>query len=139
MAVDRELEPEVDFGFNVGAFSLTPLWLLFNGYLVRGLLLAGLGAAAGALAQSAVDVRFPFLIQVFGWLGIVLLFGVALRYGGTGNQMLWATGRFETVSQLRENQKYWQVAGTIALILVVLMVVIQWAALFHSLSGLELD
>ncbi|MCF8267012.1 MAG: hypothetical protein K9I69_02930 [Ignavibacteriales bacterium] len=103
-------EPE-DFGFNIGAAVLTPLWLMFHGRILTGILLIIFSFFARLLGLLGAGGLFLYLIivlAVMGWAGFA------------GNRIAGKHKNIYHPEAIQVSEKGWTTAGIIVGIVIVL-------------------
>ena len=97
-------------GFNWGAFLVIPFWLLGHKFW-----LWAAGYILGMFLLTAAEVGLlKFLVH--------LAFGVFL--GIRANKMLWATGRYKSVEELRRRERPWAIFGFVSSAVVLLLLLL---------------
>jgi hypothetical protein len=102
-------------GFNWGAFSLTALWLLTHGKV-----LLGVGLLALSLLSQFAMRAAPLTVLLF----LPAFLGVGLYFGFAGNRIAWDHKGCSTLEELRQDERWWNIAGIAALVIVWLPVVL---------------
>jgi hypothetical protein len=106
---EAELGP-VPSGFNLGAFLFTPLFLICYGRAGTGCLLYIIPVIS--LILFGLNSLFVLVLPV------AIL--AALYFGLNANEVAWATERFKTYAELRKSMLGWNIAGALAICLVVI-------------------
>lgn len=111
---------EENLGFNWGAFFLTPLWLLFHGKPLTGVLLMLYGFISRAWGLMGVPGLF---------IGLIISLCIACHYGSEGNKIAMKTKGYSSLDELRSAERPWAIAGIVVGSIVVLLTVVAFAAL----------
>lgn len=98
--------PEINGGFNWGAFFFTWIWglnhkayitLITLGITITSYVVNFATRASGSTPASLLSSVFFFFLSL----------GFAIYLGATGNRLAWKSGRFQTVEHFRQVQKVW--------------------------------
>lgn len=91
--------------FNLGAFLMTPIWLLLHRrYLMGGLLIL-------------LNVVINFVgaaVPLIGFLGGVLMIAIAIYFGIKGYRIAWEDrGYYDTVEDVKRRERTWAIVGIV--------------------------
>lgn len=110
-----EVPPELQVGFNWGAFFLTWIWgLNHKAYLTLislGLSIVGTGINF-AMRPAVTPGASPMAAGAAGggaisWVFNIAQLGLMVWFGLMGNRWAWQSGRFSTVEQCKRTQAVW--------------------------------
>ena len=102
IAVNDTTQTRQDYGFNFGAFFITPLWLLFHGRVGTGVLLIVLNfISRAAVLLGEGGVFSVIIIQMF----------IMFYFGTTGNRIAWEKKGYASREELKEGERGWNIAG----------------------------
>jgi hypothetical protein len=91
--------------FNVGAFLMTPIWLLLHRRFLTG----------GLLILLNVVVNFAgAAVPLLAFLGGVLMIAIAVYFGLKGYRIAWEDrGYHDTVEDVKRRERIWAVVGIV--------------------------